>query len=206
MPARGSCLRGRRVAPTALRFSTRGRVAELAAFALLTALKQLRRVSLRRALRAPTPGLRSSSLHKSPPAGTACRDGSSLVWRSTLLPAKACPGRLRRACGAPSSGGRVAARASALSELTRRHCPSAANEVSEASSAAGHTAEQRREVGAQRRPRRRSVVDCPGAPLPPGPLRAVNRGGGPAQVMSLCSDNPPPAMAARLCYCRARAK
>ncbi len=169
IPARGSWLRGRRSAPTALRFSARGRVAELAAFALLTALKQLRRVSLRCALRAPTPGLRSSSLHKSPPAGTACRDDSSrasFLTQGTAVSAKACPDRPWRACGAPSSTGLAAARVCALRRLTRRHCLSAANEVSEASSAAGCNTEQHREVGAQRRPRRRSAVDCPGTPLP----------------------------------------
>ena len=181
VPAGGSCLRGRRCAPTALRCSPHSRVAELASFASLTALKQLRRISSRCALRAPTVGLRFSSLHKSPPAGTACRDDSSLAWRRTNAPAKACSDRPRRACGAPSSTGLAAARASALRRLTRRHCLIAANEVSEASSAAGCKTEQAspdagdpvnrlrltsgllaragaackaREVGAQRRPRR----------------------------------------------------
>ncbi|HSV52390.1 MAG TPA: hypothetical protein VLJ57_09755, partial [Burkholderiaceae bacterium] len=36
--------------------------------------KQLRRVSLRSALCAPTPGLRFSPPHSAPPAGTACRE------------------------------------------------------------------------------------------------------------------------------------
>jgi hypothetical protein len=51
-------------------------------------------------------------------------------------------------CGAPSSAGRMAARASAHRQLTRRDCLSVANEVSAASFAAGHAFEQRRGVGA----------------------------------------------------------
>src|SRR5213079_2921479 len=44
--------------------------------------------------------------------------------------------------------GRMAARASAHRQLTRRDCLSVANEVSPASFAAGHAFEQRRAVGA----------------------------------------------------------
>ena len=73
VPGRGSDCGGRRCAPTPLRCSARGRVAELTAFAALSAFGQLRRVSLRSALRAPTPGLCFSSPQKSPPPGTARR-------------------------------------------------------------------------------------------------------------------------------------
>ena len=157
VPARGSWLRGRRCAPTGQRFSAMGRVAELASRTPRAALKQLRRVSPRSALRAPTPGLRSSSLHKSPRAGTARRDGSSralLSVHATAASAKACPGRPRRACGAPSSTGLAAARVSALRRLTRRHCLSAVSEANAASSATRPLGENRSAVGATRRPRK----------------------------------------------------
>jgi hypothetical protein len=70
----GSCCGGRCCASTAFRCSTRGRAAELAAFASLSPLKQTRRVSLRSALRAPTSRLRSSPPQKPPPPKTTCRD------------------------------------------------------------------------------------------------------------------------------------
>jgi len=73
VPGRDSGCGGRRCAPTALRCSVRGRAAELASFASLTALRQLRRVSLRSALRAPTPALRFSSPQTEPLPGTTCR-------------------------------------------------------------------------------------------------------------------------------------
>src|SRR5580765_4671574 len=41
----------------------------------------MRRVSLRSALRAPSPALRCSSPQKSPPPGTACRDVEPVVLR-----------------------------------------------------------------------------------------------------------------------------
>ena len=57
-----------------------GRVAELTAFAALSPFRQTRRVSLRSALRAPTPGLCFSSPQKSPPPGTARRAGRWCVF------------------------------------------------------------------------------------------------------------------------------
>ena len=68
--------------PTALRYSPRGRVAELTTFALLSAFKQPRRECLRSALRAPTPGLRSSAPQRSPPPGNACREQG--CWLSAM--------------------------------------------------------------------------------------------------------------------------
>jgi hypothetical protein len=79
-PGGGSCCGGRRFARTAFRCSVRGRAAELATFASLTALKQPRQVSLRSALRAPTPTLRSSPPQKSPPPDAPCRDNNQ-PWR-----------------------------------------------------------------------------------------------------------------------------
>ena len=148
----GSHWVGRRVAPTALRCSPRGRTAELAAFAALTALTalgHLRRVSSRSALRAPTPGLRFSPPHSEPAPGAACRvaPASALAWKRNPPTAKARPHRALRACEAPRSAGFMAARASALRELTRRGCLSAVSEANVASSATGHEAEHRRAAG-----------------------------------------------------------
>jgi len=122
VPAEGSWFRGRRVAPTALRFSARGRVAELASLTAFVALKQLRRVSPRSALRAPTPGLRSSSLHKSPPAGTACRGAKALeskagIARCNTKALEPLPGTVRRDAKAqnpPAVAARRDAQAQAL--------------------------------------------------------------------------------------------
>ena len=80
------------------------------------------------------------------------------AWRTAGPPGPAQPARR----------GRVAARVSELVCLTRRDCLSALSEANAASLAAGHASVQRREVGATRRPRRRSAVDRPGAPLPIG--------------------------------------
>ena len=73
-PGVGSYRGGRCCASTSLRCSVRGRAAELASFAALTALKQPRRVSLRSALRAPTSNLRSPPPQKSPTPGATCRE------------------------------------------------------------------------------------------------------------------------------------
>ena len=73
-PGVGSCCGGRCCASTPLRCSVRGRAAELASFASLTALKLPRQASLRSALRAPTSNLRSSPPQKSPTPGAACRE------------------------------------------------------------------------------------------------------------------------------------
>ena len=51
---------------------------KLTALTSFATFKQVRRVSFGCALRAPTPGLRCSSLQKSPPAGSACR--AATVW------------------------------------------------------------------------------------------------------------------------------
>ena len=92
---------GRRCAPTPLRCSGRGRAAELTAFAALAAFKQLRRVSSRSALRAPTPALRSSPPQRraaAPPAhGFAGHAGS--LGRGTARcghRARIAPRRARR--------------------------------------------------------------------------------------------------------------
>jgi hypothetical protein len=111
-PDRGSCCGGPRCARTALRYSLRGRVDKLAAFAAGTKLKQCRRDGLRSALRAPTSKLRSSPPQKSPLPGATCRDhnqrwrsggGGSIdggVWRIT--------GRLCAAGGSQCASDRVA--------------------------------------------------------------------------------------------------
>ena len=126
-----------------------------------------------RAARVPSALLRCSPPHKSPTPGTAHRAERS--WcstrRATVVPAKPWVGvRRQRHCAAPRSTGLVAARAQrALRHLTRRDCPSAANEVSEASFAAGHETEHRRGVGPKGRPPHTSAGACPPAALPRSP-------------------------------------
>ena len=99
-PARGSCCGGRPGRPTALRCSPRGRAAELTALAAQAPFRQLRRVSLRSALRAPTPALRCSSPQKSPPAGCACRAARRRVSNGRA-PAELVQRGARVGCGAP---------------------------------------------------------------------------------------------------------
>jgi hypothetical protein len=67
-------------------------------------------------------------------------------------------------CGAEERSARGRAR-SAQRVLTRRDCPSAANEVSVASFATGHETEYRRGVGAKRRPPHPSAGAYPPAAL-----------------------------------------
>jgi hypothetical protein len=174
---RGSCWGGLRFAPTALRCSVRGRVAKLASFAALTALRHCDESDDEARWRAPTPALRFSALQAAPgqwpgpspgtdspldcpcpgsapqksplpePACRSCTGGGGR--REQPLPAAAgCLGGARRACEAPSSAGFMARARSAPRDLTWRICLSAANEVSAASYAPGHGPEQRRAVGA----------------------------------------------------------
>ena len=107
-----------------------------------------------RAARAPTPTLRFSPPHKSPPPGTAHRAAPLVVF------AEACHGGAGKAGGgcasaatyaAPKSAGLVAARVSAQRVLTRRDCLSGATVGSAASFATGHETEHRREPFAKRR-------------------------------------------------------
>jgi hypothetical protein len=147
---RGSCWGGLRCAQTALRCSGRGRVAELATFASLTALKQLRRVCSRSALARADPGPALLFAPEIAPAGYRLPRGTGGGGRREQPPpaAKGCPGGARRACEAPSSTGFMARARSAPRDPTWRICLSAANEVSAASYAPGHGPEQRRAVGA----------------------------------------------------------
>jgi hypothetical protein len=113
-----------------------------------------RQVRLRSALRAPTPVLRSSSPHKSPPANTACREihGYALSRNATTVVAKPRAGRCGRACEAPRSAGLVAARASALRCLTSPRLFERSERSERSEFAAGHETEHRRAVGPQGRP------------------------------------------------------
>jgi len=107
-----------------------------------------------RAARAPTALLRFSPPHKSPTPGTAHRAETPVVFDDTCHcgAGKAVAGCAPAATyAAPSSAGLMAARDSALRDLTRRDCSSIANAVSEASFATGHEIEHRREPSAQRR-------------------------------------------------------
>ena len=149
-------LRGRRVAPTSLRCSVLQPAAELAAFASLTALKQLRRVSLRSAL---ARAAASPVLLGAPQARRGLPGHAFAATVVACVPngAREEPSRQAVPVGGdlwsdedrrPGVGAR-----SALRGLTRRSCLSATNEVSEASSATRPLVENRSAVGAQRRPR-----------------------------------------------------
>ncbi len=130
--------------------------AELASFASLTALGQWRRVSSRSALAraAASPALLG--------APQARRGLSGHAFAGTTVARIECNTREESSRQAMPAGGdlwsgekrraAVGAR-SALRELTRRSCLSAASEANEASSAPRLRIEHRSEVGATRRPR-----------------------------------------------------
>lgn len=157
----------------ALRCSASWPVAELTSLAALATFKQaatsmLTKRADARGQQACASRRRTRRCARTPPVALRA---TVVLPAATATPpsAKARPGRPLRACEAPRSTGVMAARASALRHLTRRSCLSAANEVSEASSATGHEPEHRRAVG--RRPIA-SVARCglPGrafaAPMP----------------------------------------
>ena len=73
---------------------------------------------------------------------------------------------------APSTAGRMAARVSALRELTRGRGPNAANAVSEVSSAAGQATEERRGVRPEAGPPDLCAPGLPASALPPRPSHA----------------------------------
>ena len=106
-----------------------------------------------RASRPPSAPLRCSPPHKSPTPGTAHRADTPMVFGAGHGGAGKAGGGCASAAtyAAPRNGRLVAARASAHRLLTRRDCPSATNEVSEASFATGRETEYRREPEAQRR-------------------------------------------------------
>ena len=93
---------GPRCGPTSLRCSRFGRVAELASLTSFAALGQLRQVSQRCALRAPTEALRSSAPHISAAGCTpaSLRGDSWLVLRMGTARASSPACALKRACGA----------------------------------------------------------------------------------------------------------
>ncbi len=109
--------------------------------------------------------------HRVPPA--AQRALVAVRSHATNACAKAGSGSLWRASGTLRTGGLMAARASAHQRLTRRDCLSAESEANAASSPTGREPEDRKGVGAQRRPFQRSATDCPDPPLLP---RCTNTG------------------------------
>jgi hypothetical protein len=86
------------------------------------------------------------------PSGLKQRWLFATVKYKGSLPARLRAGGFGSELAAPRSAGLVAARVSALRDLTRRSCPSVASAARAASSAAGREPEHRRAVGAQRRP------------------------------------------------------
>jgi hypothetical protein len=155
---------GRSAAPTALRCSSWVRAAQLATFATLTALGQVRRISLRSALRAPTPGLCFSSPQKSPLPGGACCEALEAVFDAGYATVVSRPeggAASGRVCAAEEHRARGRAR-SALRKLTRRACPSAVSVANAASCATGRETEYRRapsrREGQQSEPRCRTAL------------------------------------------------
>ena len=113
--------------------------------------------------------LRSSAPHRSPTPGTAHRDARHCTLYESMtvsVSAKAWWGCGRGTWAAPRSAGLLAARASALRQLTRGGCLSVESEANAASSAAGQKTEHRRAVGAKRRPPRSHPNRSPATPLP----------------------------------------
>ena len=118
-----------------------GPVAELAAFAALSTLRHLQRVSSRSALRARPATLCFSAAPIRPaqaapaalPAAASVRDQSP----ATAACATGHPGSAKRACEAPSSTGFGARARSALRQLTRCVCPTAVSAANGGSCATG---------------------------------------------------------------------
>ncbi len=140
-------LRGRRFAPTALRCSVLQPAAELAS------LRQWRRVSSRSALARAA----ASPVLLGAPQARRGLSGHAFAGNAVVRGEREEPSRQ-----AVPAGGDLwsdedrrtgVGERSAFRELTRRHCLSAANAVSEASSATRPLAENRSAVVAQRRPR-----------------------------------------------------
>ena len=153
---------------------SRGPVAELAAFATLSTLGQLRRVSSRGALRAratrpallgaaearrraPAHGFADQHLFvrgfrrdagiEPARAGAAARCPLRLpLTKSTAVPAKSWPGGGRSASAAPSSAAARGRARSAPRHRTRRDCPSVESAANAASFATGHEARAAQET------------------------------------------------------------
>ena len=150
-----------------------GPVAELAAFAALSTLRHLQRVSTRSALRARPASLCFSAAPIRPAqAAPAALPATGRVFdeaRAAKASATGHPGRARRACEAPSSTGFGARARSALRELTRRACSttvSAANEGSCATGPRTRAAQGSRSAAKTASHARRALPGCPvAAPL-----------------------------------------
>ena len=143
-----------------------GPVAELAAFAALSTLRHLQRVSSRSALRARPATLCFSAAPIRP--AQAAPAALPAAWRvfdespATTAAATGRPGSAQRACEAPSRTGFGARARSALPDLTRCRCLSAVSAANAASSATG--------PGARASQGTRSAAK--GQPSEPGPGRA----------------------------------
>ena len=115
-------------------------------------------------------GLPGALIEKSVAGQPPCRAGTTAAHghsNTTDGSAEPGPGRSRRAWEAPRNGGLVAARVSALRDLTRRLCLSVVSEANEASWAAGHETEYRRVVGPQGRPPDSRAASGPDPARPP---------------------------------------
>ena len=150
-----------------------GPVAELAAFASLSALRHLQRVSSRSALRARPATLCFSAAPIRPAqAAPAALPATGRVFdeaRAAKASATGHPGGAQRACEAPSSTGFGARARSALRELTRRACSTTVSVANEGSCATGprtRAAQGSRSAAKTASPARRALPGCPvAAPL-----------------------------------------
>ena len=162
-----------------------GPVAKLAAFASLSTLKHLQRVSSRSALRARPGPLRFSAAPirptQAPPAALPATASVCDVPHATFGSATGQPGRARRACEAPSSTGFGARARSAPRDLTRRGCLSVESAANAASSATGprtRAAQGSLSAAKTASPERCALPGCPVA-APVHPKRTANDGKGP---------------------------
>ncbi len=118
----------------------------------------------------------ASSLPCSGASRARCPRSAFFLLRGSAPLAKPWAGVRRRACAAASSAGFAGGARSALRQLTRRACLSAANAVSEASCATARKPEQHSAVGPQGRPpHRRAAARPPTALLPPNTSMAARK-------------------------------
>jgi hypothetical protein len=138
LPGRGARCGGRRCAPTSLRCSPSSRAAELAAFASLSTLKQLRRVSSRCALTRADSRAALLAAPEFAPGGQRLPRNSGVAVPASAHHAGSCKGvcgqAVARLRGAEKRSARGCAR-SALRHLARRSCLSVESEANAASSA-----------------------------------------------------------------------
>jgi len=169
-----------------------GPVAELAAFASLSALKHLQRVRSRSARRARPGTLRFSAAPirpaQAPPAALPASTSVFDVAYATTVSATGHPGGDQRASEALRSTGLGARARSAPRELTRRVCSSAVSAANVASYAAGpqdRAPQGSRSVAKTASAKRWALPGCPVAAQGPAILKFDDRIGPSVQIRSM---------------------